>query len=126
MLNRTLVFILFWLKRGRDLGVPGFSGFFDFVVVRLHFNRGCAFVGVDFLLFCFIFVKSIVVYQKSGSRLTLSVIFVHFLQKYLCVPKLGSRLAFFCHFFIFFRSIVVYLKLGSRLTFLLTCSLAFL
>ena len=28
-------------------------------------------------------------YLKSGSRLTYFIIFLHFLQKYRCVPKIG-------------------------------------
>ena len=28
-------------------------------------------------------------YLKSGSRLTFFIIFLHFLQKYRCVPKIG-------------------------------------
>ena len=60
-------------------------------------------IGVYFLLFSFILLRSIVVYLKSGSRMT-----------------------FFVFSFIFFKSIVVYLKLGSRLTFLLTFLCAFL
>ena len=56
-----------------------------------------------------------------------SVIFLHFLQKYRCVPKIGFSADFvFAFSFIFFRSIVVYLKSGYRLTcvwhFLIVCS----
>ena len=46
-------------------------------------------VGVYFLSFSFILLRSIVVYLKSGSRLTFFLIFLHFLQKYRCVPKIG-------------------------------------
>ena len=46
-------------------------------------------LGVYFLLFSFIFFRSIVVYLKLGSRLTFFVNFLHFLQKYRCVPKIG-------------------------------------
>ena len=46
-------------------------------------------VGVYFLSFSFIFFRSIVVYLKSGSRLTFFLIFLHFLQKYRCVLKIG-------------------------------------
>ena len=46
-------------------------------------------LGVYFLSFSFIFFRSIVVYLKLGSRLTFFVIFLHFLQKYRCVPKIG-------------------------------------
>ena len=46
-------------------------------------------VGVYFLSFSFILLRSIVVYLKSGSRLTFFLIFLHFLQKYRCVLKIG-------------------------------------
>ena len=84
----------FLKKSTRNHGTPGFSGIFDFavcggVLCRFAYDRG---------LF--------------------SVIFLHFLQKYRCVPKIGFPADIFLSFsFIFFRSIVVYLKLGSRLTF---------
>ena len=56
---------IFLKKSTRDLGIPGFSGIFDFavcggVLCRFAYDRG---------LF--------------------SVIFLHFLQKYRCVPKIG-------------------------------------
>ena len=46
-------------------------------------------IGVYLLLFSFIFFRSSVVYLNLGSRLTFFVIFLHFLQKYRCVPKIG-------------------------------------
>ena len=46
-------------------------------------------IGVYLLSFSFILLRSIVVYLKSGSRLTCFVIFLHFLQKYRCVPKIA-------------------------------------
>ena len=50
-----------------------------------------------------------------------SVIFLHFLPKYRCVPKIGFSADIFLHVpSFFFRSIVVYLNFGSRLTFFLT------
>ena len=62
----------------------------------------------------------------SYDRGLFSVIFLHFLQNYRCVPKNGFSADIFLSFScIFFRSIVVYLKLGSRLTFLLTFLLTF-
>ena len=58
--------------------------------------------------------------MSAHARGLFSVIFLHFLQKYRCVPKIGFSADIFLSIsFIFFRSIVVYLKLGSRLTFLL-------
>ena len=81
-------------KNAGSLGITGFCGIFDFavcggVLCRFAYDRG---------LF--------------------SVIFLHFLQKYRCVPKIGFSADIFLSFsFIFFRSIVVYLKSGSRLTF---------
>ena len=53
------------------------------------FSEGLRIVGVYFLSFSFILLRSIVVYLKSGSRLTFFLIFLHFLQKYRCVPKIG-------------------------------------
>ena len=46
-------------------------------------------IGVYFLLFSFIFFRSIVVYLKLGSRLTCFDIFLYFLQKHHCIPKIG-------------------------------------
>ena len=65
-----------------------FSGFSILRYVEA-FSEGFLMVGVYFLLFSFIFLRSIVVHLKSGSRLTFFVIFLHFLQKYRCVPKIG-------------------------------------
>ena len=45
-------------------------------------------IGVYLLSFFFILLRSIVVYLKSGSRLTCVLIFLCFLQKYRCVPKI--------------------------------------
>ena len=87
----SLCFLHFW---PRDHGTPGFSRFFDFAVC----------VGVF--------------YRFPYDRSLFSVIFLHFLLKYRCVPKIGFSADIFLSFsFIFFRSVVVYLKLGSRLTF---------
>ena len=46
-------------------------------------------IGVYLLSFSFILLRSILVYLKSGSRLTCFLIFLHFLQKYRCVPKIA-------------------------------------
>ena len=53
------------------------------------FSEGLRIVGVYFLSFSFILLRSIVVYLKSGSRLTFFLIFLHFLHKYRCVLKIG-------------------------------------
>ena len=93
---------VFFKKRPRELWTPGFSGFFDFAVCVRVF---CTF-PYDWGPF--------------------SVIFLHFLQKYRCVPKIGFSADIFLSFsFIFFRSIVVYLKLGSRLTYFWSFSFIF-
>ena len=52
-------------KSTRNHGTPGFSGIFDFAVVWRHLNR------------------------SDNARGPFSVIFLHFLQKYRCVPKIG-------------------------------------
>ena len=49
----------------RDLAIPGFSGIFDFAVCGGVFHRA------------------------AHERGLFSVIFLHFLQKYRCVPKIG-------------------------------------
>ena len=91
-----LCFLHFW---PRDHATPGFSRFFDFAVC----------VGVF--------------YRFPYDQGLFSVIFLHFLLKYRCVPKIGFSADIFLSFsFFFFRSVVVYLKLGSRLT----CSCHFL
>ena len=46
-------------------------------------------IGVYLLSFSFILLRSIVVCLKSGSRLTCFFIFLHFLHKYRCLPKIG-------------------------------------
>ena len=100
-------------KRTREHGEP--QDFLGFSILRYVgvFCVSLQMLGVCFLSFCFIFVKSIVVYLKlgsrltyflsfsfillrsivvylkSGSRLTFFLIFLHFLQKYRCVPKIG-------------------------------------
>ena len=51
-------------------------------------SEGLLMVGVYFLTFSCISFRSIVVYLESGSRLTCSIIFLHFLQKYRCVPQI--------------------------------------
>ena len=89
-------------ESARHLATPGFSELFDFAVCggvfcALPYDQGL------FMSFSFILLESIVVYLKSGFRLT-----------------------FLLLSFNFFKSIVAYLKLGSRLTFLLTFSLALL
>ena len=54
------------------------------------FSEGLLMVGVYFLSFSFILLRSIVVYLKSGSWLTFFLyFFLNFLQKYRCVPKIG-------------------------------------
>ncbi len=78
-------------------------------------------LGVNFLSFSFIFFKSIVVYLKSGSRLTFwwtYAISYCLHLKYRCVPKLGSRLTFSSTFALTFL-------LTTLLTFVLTSSLTF-
>ena len=53
------------------------------------FSEGLPIVEVYFLSLSFISLRSIVVYPKSGSRLSFFVNVLHFLQKYRCVPKIG-------------------------------------
>ena len=60
--NFALKTNFFLQKKTSKLGTTGFSGIFDFAVVWLHFSRERI---------------------RSGS------IFLHFLQKYRCVPKIG-------------------------------------
>ena len=102
MSNFVLKTNVFLKKSTREHGILGFSEICDFAVC-----------GGVFCTFAY-------------SRGLFSVNFLHFLQKYRCVPKIGFPADIFLSFsFIFFRSIVVYLKLGSRLTFLLTFLLTF-
>ena len=87
---------------------PGTWGHLDFPIFLIlryveAFSVRLLMIGDSLLSFSFILLRSIVVYLKSGSRLT-----------------------FFAFSFIFFKSIVVYLRLGSGLTFLLTFLCAFL
>ena len=94
------------------LGTPGFSWIFDFAVCGV-FCVGLLMIGVYFL-----------------------ISFLHFLQKYRCVPKIGFSADIFpSTSFIFFRRIIVYLKIGFStdipidiflLTFLLKFVLTFL
>ena len=49
----------------RDLGTPGFSGIFDFAEGWLHYIA------------------------SAHARGRFAVIFLHFRQKYRCVPKIG-------------------------------------
>ena len=79
------------LKRKLAPGTSGPQDFVDFLILRYVgvFCVDFAMTGVHFLLFSFIFFRSIVVYLKLGSRLTFFVIFLNFLQKYRCVPKIG-------------------------------------
>ena len=95
-------------KNTRFKKTPVTSGALDFPIFLIlryvaAFSVRFLMIGVYFLLFSFILLRSIVVYLKSGSRMT-----------------------FFVFSFIFFKSIVVYLKLSSRLTFLLSFLCAFL
>ena len=86
----------------REHGSPEFSWFFDFavcvgVLCRFPYDRG---------LF--------------------SVVFLYFLPKYRCVPKIGFLADIFLSFsFIFFRSIVVYLKFGFSVNIFLSFSFIF-
>ena len=57
-------------------------------------------IGVYVLTFSFIFFRSIIVYLKSGSQLTFFVIFLYFLQKYRCVPKIGFSADIFIDIYI--------------------------
>ena len=79
------------LKRKLAPGTSGYQDFLGFSILRYVgvFSVRLLMIGVYFLLFSFIFFRSIVVYLKLGSRLTFFVIFLHFLQKYRCVPKIG-------------------------------------
>ena len=85
MLYFPCVFCIFAPGTWRSLDFP------DFLILRYveAFSEGLRIVGVYFLSFSFILLRSIVVYLKSGSRLTFFLIFLHFLQKYRCVPKIG-------------------------------------
>ena len=58
-------------------GNAGDQDFLEFLILR--------YVGA----FCVGFFRSTVVYLKLGSRLTFFCVFLHFLQKYRCVPKIG-------------------------------------
>ena len=93
------------LKRKLAPGTSRHQDFLGFSILRYVgvFCHSCFMIGVYFLSFSFILVESIVVYLKLGSRLTyfcvlcrfcydlglFSDIFLHFLQKYRCVPKIG-------------------------------------
>ena len=79
------------LKRKLAPGTSLHQDFVDFGILRYVgvFCVGLRMIGIHFLLISFIFFRSIVVYLKLSSRLTFFVIFLHFLQKYRCVPKIG-------------------------------------
>ena len=83
-------------------------------------------IGVYFLSFSFILLRSIVVYLKSGSRLTFFIIFLHFLQKYRCVPKIGFSADISIDIFIdIFIDILADIFIDISIDILLTFSLTF-
>ena len=75
-------------KSTRDLATPGFSEIFDFAVCGGVF---CAF---------------------PYDRGLFSVIFLHFAQKYRCVPKIGFPDDMFCIFFHFLQKYRCVPKIG--------------
>ena len=82
----SLCFLHFW---PRDHGTPGFSRFFDFAVC----------VGVF--------------YRFPYDQGLFSVIFLHFLQKCRCVPKIGFSADMFLSFsFIFLQKCCCVPKIG--------------
>ena len=95
-------------------------------------------IGVYLLSCSFILLRSIVVYLKSGSRLTCYLIFLHFLQKYRCVPKIAFSADISIDIFIDILTFLLIFSLTFLLTFLstvlftfmfafrLTCLLAFI
>ena len=91
MWNRAILLefqTLFWKKAP---GNSRYQDYLDFSILRYveAFSVRLLIVGVYFLLICFIFVRSIVVYLKLGLGWQFSANFLHFLQKYRCVPKIG-------------------------------------
>ena len=115
------VFLMFFAFLTSGPRYPRIFYIFDFAVCVGVFYR----FPYDRSLFSVIFLHFLLKYRcvpKIGfsADIFLSFSFI-FLQKCRCVPKIGFSADIFLSFsFIFFRSIVVYLKLGSRLTFLLT------
>lgn len=77
---------MFLIKSTGEHETHGFSGIFDFAVCR---GVLCT-VAYDRGVFSVMFLHFLQKYPcVPGSRLTCSVIFIHFLQKFRCVPKIG-------------------------------------
>jgi len=90
VLHEKIKNIINFALKTNGLRPQGSLDFPSFSVLRYVgvFSVRLLMIGVYFLLFSFIFFRSIAVYLKLGSRLTFFVIFLHFLQKYRCVLKI--------------------------------------
>ena len=104
----------------RELGTPGFSGIFDFAVC------GGVFLAFAYCrgLFSVIFLHFAQKYRcvpKIGFPADIFLIFLHFLQKYRCVPKIGFSADISIDIFIdILTDIFIDISIDILLTFSLT------